>query len=339
MADDASPNMREERASGTTREERASGTTEHDALRTELRQVLGLAALSLAAAAKLAGIAASTLSAWMAGKYAGDNDRVAADVRKWLDSRRAGARARSVLPPVLGFVLTETADRFLDTLEHAQYVVDMVVIAGGAGVGKTTAARRYASENPNVWLLTCEPSIGSTHAMLDYLCTALNVAERSSNKRAHAVQKRLTSSEGLLIVDEAQHLTTQALDQLRSIHDQAGVGIALIGNEEVYGRLDGGGRVAKFAQLTSRIGMKATRVRPTAKDVDALLDAYGVAGARERGLLRDVARRPGALRGMVKTLRLAHMLAAGAEAEAMTADHILAAKARLTRVDDAGDAP
>jgi hypothetical protein len=300
--------------------------------------MLGVAELSLAAAAKASGIASSTLSAWLSGKYAGDNDRVAADVRRWLDSKRAGARARAVLPPALPFVLTRSAEMFQDVLAHAQYVVDLVVICGGAGVGKTTAARRYAVDNPNVWLLTAEPTISSPHAMLEYLAAVLNVQERAANKRSQAIVKRLLGSEGLLIIDEAQHLTTQALDQLRTIHDLAHIGLALVGNEEVYGRLDGGGRVAKFAQLTSRIGMKATRARPAAADIDALLDAYGVTGGAERKLLREVARLPGALRGMLKTLRLAHMLAIGAEAEAPTAEHIIAAKKRLTRVDDVGEA-
>lgn len=38
---------------------------------------------------------------------------------------------------------------------------------------------------------------------------------------------RLRDILGLLVVDEAQHLTTKALEGLRSLHDATGTGLAL----------------------------------------------------------------------------------------------------------------
>src|ERR1035437_1267786 len=49
---------------------------------------------------------------------------------------------------------------------------------------------------------------------------------------------------GLLVIDEAQHLSVAALDQIRSIHDATDLGIALVGNQQVYARLTGGNRAA-----------------------------------------------------------------------------------------------
>ena len=42
---------------------------------------------------------------------------------------------------------------------------------------------------------------------------------------------------------------------MRCISDESGVGIALVGNDEVYTKMKGSGR-ADFAQLFSRIGMR-----------------------------------------------------------------------------------
>ena len=45
------------------------------------------------------------------------------------------------------------------------------------------------------------------------------------------IADRVRGTHGLLIVDEAQHLDTRALEVLRGLHDQAGIGLALMGNE------------------------------------------------------------------------------------------------------------
>lgn len=313
----------------------------HDALRAELRGAMTAAGLSIAATAKLAGVAASTLSAWLAGSYRGDCARVAADARRWLDGRRAQARVRAAAQAAVGYVATRTARVFAATLEHAQYVVDVVVISGGAGVGKTTSCEHYAANNPNVWLMTAQPSVSSAYGMLERLCAVVGVTEKSVSRRSDAIARKLRGSEGLLIVDEAQHLSMPALDELRqTVHDIGGIGLALVGNEEVYTRLNGGAQTAKFAQISSRVGMGARRPKPLVADIDAILDAYGVAAADARELLRGVAAKPGALRGLVKTLRLARMVAGedDADGDGLSARAVKAAWKRLTHDDSVGEA-
>ena len=59
----------------------------------------------------------------------------------------------------------------------------------------------------------------------------------------------------MIIIDEAQHLTVRALNHIRCLADESGIGICLIGNEDVYSKLKGTGK-ADFAQLFSRIGMR-----------------------------------------------------------------------------------
>ena len=67
---------------------------------------------------------------------------------------------------------------------------------------------------------------------------------------------RVNGVRGLLIVDEAQHLSLRALETLRALHDATGAGLALMGNAVVYARLTGGRRAAEFAQLFSRVGKR-----------------------------------------------------------------------------------
>ncbi|MDA8049026.1 MAG: AAA family ATPase [Rhodospirillales bacterium] len=301
--------------------------TEGAGLAERVRGAVAAEKLTVGEAAKLAGLGESTLAAWLSGTYAGNNERVAQKLEIWLGTQAGRMKVKREMPAI-PYAATPTAEMIEGALEHAQMVPDVVVITGGAGVGKTVACRHYAGSHPNVWLLTAEPSLSSAYAVLDYLGEVTGVAESAAQKRSRAIAGRLAGTAGLLIVDEAQHLSTGAIDQLRAIHDRADVGLALAGNEQVWSRLDGGGRKAEFAQLFSRVGMRVAALRPTAKDVAAILNTAGVTGTKERGLLNAIARKPGALRGMAKVLRVARMVAAGA-GEEMGEAHLEAAWARI----------
>ena len=301
----------------------------YNTLRERLRIEAETQALSMAAVARLAGVGESTLSAFNAGNYSGNNARVADKVTVWLNDQDARARSRSVSAPPIPFTRTRTTEAFLGALEHAQTGPDMAVLVGGAGVGKTTAANRYQETHSNVFMITAEPSLSSSYAVLDYLGDVLGVAEVAAQKRSRAISTRLRGTQGLLIVDEAQHLSIGAIDQLRAIHDRAQIGMALLGNEEVWSRIDGGGRKAQFAQLFSRVGMRVITPRPTPLDIEAILDAAEVLDRDQRGLLRVIAGKPGALRAMVKTLNLARKAALGAD-EPLSVKFINAAWQRLS---------
>jgi DNA transposition AAA+ family ATPase len=306
-------------------------------LREEMRSAMKLRRVNMPSAAmQMADVGYSTLQSFMAGKYKGDNYRLADEVRKWIAMSAAAAERHAVIP-ARKFVATPTGKVFLATLQHAQLMPDIVTISGGAGVGKTEAAREHARNHANVWIATARPSVSAPHSMLDMLCRVTGVHEATASRRNTAIVRRVTGTQGLLIVDEANHLTTPALDELRSIHDEAEIGLALMGNEEVYSRLEGGGRRAEFAQLFSRVGMRARRGRPLLGDIDALLDAAGIDGAAERKLLRGIATKPGALRGAMKCLAIAQMLAADDEAPIATS-HIALAWARLSDNAPVGEA-
>jgi DNA transposition AAA+ family ATPase len=112
-------------------------------------------------------------------------------------------------------------------------------------------------------------------------------------------------------------------------YDLADVGMALMGNEAVHARLEGGARAAQFAQLFSRVGMRLARPRALKGDIEQLMDAWDIAGKGERALLVCAAKRPGALRNVTKVLRMAHMLAGADGAEAVAEPHIKMAWDRL----------
>lgn len=284
--------------------------------------------ITQAQVAREAGISSAVLSQALAGTYPGDVEKVAAKLAAWLDARRE--RAQSGLPPAAGFVSTPTAGRIMAALAYAQMAGDVAVIYGAAGVGKTMAAQQYAASRPAVWMATMSPGHAGVTACLEEVALAVGIRDvpQAPAKILREVAARVRGTGGLIVVDEAQHLGVAALDALRAIHDATGIGLALLGNDMVYGRMTGGSRAAYLDRLFSRIGRRLRVAAATQEDVAAVAAQYG-ANASWRAV-RDVALKAGfgALRALTKTLRLAAMMAQAA-GEQLAEAHVAAARREL----------
>lgn len=299
-----------------------------DRLRGDARAILTGEKLSQRAVADEANIPAGTFNAWLTGSYKGDNARVGADVARWLESRRERNRIKAIVPMAPSFIPTKTAQRIVNVFQYAQTLHDMGLIIGSPGTGKTCAIGYYQAANPNVFVATMEPAKSSTHHVLLELATVLRLPERSAVAISDAVVRKLKDRDALLIIDEAQHLKSAAIDQLRTIHDKAACGVVLVGNESIIGKLGDARRTPQLAQLYSRFGLRETLQRPANADIDALLKAWGVDDKEERSFLRLVAGKPGGLRALTKTMIAAGAMAAGND-EPRTLAHLKDAWSRV----------
>lgn len=287
-------------------------------LRDDVRAILALRdGPSQSAAAREIGISASVLNQWLKGTYPGDNDGVEIKIGQWVEAFHARRAREKMLPKAPGWIPMPTSERVLATLSYAQFAEDIVVIYGSAGVSKTETCLYYAHHNPNVWLATMTKATASVVPALEEIADAMDLGLSYSGaaRLQRAIIKRIRGTFGLLIVDEAQHLNIQALDEIRALHDATGVGIALVGNEEVYASMTGGNRAAYLDRLYSRVGKKLHLRRATQGDVDALIKAWGMKERECIEYCRAIAAKPGGLRGLTKTLRLASMFAVGARRE------------------------
>lgn len=308
-----------------------------DEIRAKLRAVLEAEGITITDVSRLSGINYTTLHAWNAGSYAGRNDVQAEKVERWLNTRAMAVQTRALVPPPPEFILTRSAEDFIGLFQLAQHLPDMVMITGAPGLGKTMAANAYQSQASNVFLITAQPCHSTVRMFLDAVAHALGLLNVSSSERiARQIVHKLSGIQGLLIIDEAQHLSSQVMDQLRSFHDLAEVGIALVGNEHVTTRIDGFSRSTQYAQLHSRIGARVRRAKPLMKDIDTLVARWEIAGEAERKLLRVIGQKPGALRGLTKCLRMALRLASVQGGSALTEANILMAWQQLGNETPAG---
>lgn len=206
------------------------------------------------------------------------------------------------------FVETETSKQILNALTYAMVNNDLAVIYGWPGLGKTRTISHFVEHIENaksghVWLCTISPSVKTVVPMLGAIGEAVGVVARRTGARElfdRICSRLATTKRCLLVIDEAQHLDQDALEEIRAIHDSSGAGIALVGNDLVYKRL------VKHPQIHSRIGLRLPLPRPLEADVQALVVARVGKAADDSAieLLEEIATLPGALRLVVKVLEV-----------------------------------
>lgn len=282
--------------------------------------------LSQTAMAKEIGISGTAMSQWLNGNYPADPTGLEQSIARWVDAYRERQLQAQALPAAPAWVSTPSAERVIAALGYAQVAGDIAIVYGGAGLGKTTAIEHYQISSPNVWHATMTSATPGVVPALEEVADAVGLREIGGGaaKVQRAIIRRIQGTQGLLVIDEAQHLGVAALDAMRALHDTTGIGLALVGNEAVYARMTGGNRAAYLDRLFSRIGKRVRLVRPTQADVSALIDAWSIQPRACRQLLQDIAAKPGGLRGLTKVLRLASMFARGADRE-VSCDDIRAA--------------
>ncbi|EEI0027151.1 AAA family ATPase [Salmonella enterica] len=265
--------------------------------------------------AKETGLSDATISAFRKGKYKGDNASVSESLIAWYGNWQR----RNTLPERPQFVETQTVKELRDLFQSVRVMGCINVIVGAPGVGKTVTARDYCS-NPNTWMITLSPAHSSVTECLLELADALGLKDVSKNKGdlSRAIRRKLTGVQGLLIVDEADHLGVEGLEQLRAIQDASGVGMVLIGNPQGLSRAS---RYGDLVRLFSRIARAKQLKKAKIADVKAIANAWGITGENELAVMQAIAEKPGALRVLTHTLNQA-WIAANGEGSRLTEKHI-----------------
>jgi DNA transposition AAA+ family ATPase len=260
--------------------------------------------------ARHSGIPSGTLSQFGVGSYKGDNERVARDVFRFRQHLATQAEIDVEAPDIPGYFPTPTSKQIISLLSWAQRG-RITAIAMGPGTGKTKAIQHYQDSVSNVWVMTASPSTSTLSHMQREVLAALGERELigAASNLSRRICSKLQHSKGLLVFDEAQHLHLRTVEEIRAWHDKTAIGIALVGNQTVISRLEGGGRSAAYAQLFSRIGMRMERNLPLPDDARALAEAWGLEDGPMTNFVMRQAMFPGGLRTVTMMLELATMIA------------------------------
>lgn len=262
---------------------------------------------------KYSGVPNSTISQWYNGTYPSDLSAINTKMENWLDAYEEDVAAPQMLNTDV-FVETQISKKIWMALQFAQSQSDVVAVTVPSGFGKTHTLEQYKSTKPHVHLVTMSPNSKKPHGMLMELARKLGVHQNNATKMVHPIGKKLerVGNGTLLIMDEAQNLETDAINQVRHFADIYKCGIALVGNNEVYQRLTASHDGPSHAQIKSRMAMVVNDDRLTTSDINMVLNAWSIDDPDMRKFLTGICRKDGAFRQAEKTLQLANIIATGA---------------------------
>lgn len=225
--------------------------------------------------AKMAKINQTTLNIIIAGKYP-------SAPTKWLEIaidtiRRMGDRERDVRRTP--FVETTVYQAVQAACHRAHLYKNFSVVSAFVGTGKTTAVKQYRDTHANVILVEADPDMNAG-VLVNMLAELSNAVVHRSNKysrgtkaeKMRAIIAALSGTDSLLILDEAETVTTQCLEYVRRISDKAGVGVVLSGTERLKPMIkDPHGR---FGQISSRVSFWPPVIQGiTERDAHAITEA------------------------------------------------------------------
>jgi hypothetical protein len=212
--------------------------------------------LSQADIARGIGMSPATISNFLNRKDVGDLAGLAAALKAYVE--REEARDDGTLLK-LPFVETRQAREVMKAVGFCHKFGQLAALIGGSGWGKSRTIQEIVSQDRSIILIRAW-NIGD-RAVLQKLCEAIRVHETGTK---YALMKRvlarLTGSGRCIIVDEAHTLCFTALDALRHVYDETGVGMLLVGINDLKRHLIGTSE--KFEQLASRVSGRIYELPP-----------------------------------------------------------------------------
>lgn len=306
-----------------------SDIAEWSRTRSEIRDLAKRSGWSMGEVQRRSGVTSATMSTWYAGKSRGSYPNTTSELRRFLASYSEQEDAAVMLLQEPGYVETPTARQVMQTLVYAQALAGMAIVTLGSGMGKTTVVRQMIRTRPHTWHVVMSPASRKVPAMLRAIASAVDAPTAHPGQLEVLIGERLQRNgrKTLLMVDEAQYLDDDAVNQLRKFNDVNECGIVLLGNEDAFKRWAEKKPKPGYGQLHSRFDDRLRMLKPQAGDIEAYLAAWGITDPAVVQLLTKIGHQPGALRQINKTIRIAGTIA-GPQSRAISFEDVRQAWSR-----------
>jgi DNA transposition AAA+ family ATPase len=260
---------------------------------------------TLAMANQIPGLTVNALERWIGGQR---EKEVTKKLSDWIADMDAEIAAREG-----SFVQTPSTALMVQAIEQARAPQGpegrrgVALIYGFSGTGKSAMAEWLERLDENVIRVL------ASGEQRTYVQLLRAVVEKITGYGGHAavgenldkcIARKLPAGSAL-IFDHAHLIPLGVMEELLAFPDEYGIALVFIGNTGGYNKLMN----AKMAQITSRVAGAYINVGlPSEEDVDALLEAWGVAGRQERKCCVDIGRQDGGLRYLSNTVREARKI-------------------------------
>lgn len=215
-------------------------------LRKEFKTFLEVNDLKQAHVARSLGLSPAVISQWLKGEYKGDNETLEKKISQFM----ANFNIKRV----------EVQEEIVKTrdLVSAHFVMDeavvgreMAVLYGNPGTGKSVAVKEWVKEHPEAILIEVIPGM-RVKSLLQEIARKLGIdANAKAEELVVQISKEFKRRDGVLVIDEAEHLSVTALENVRRIWDFSRVPIILVGTYGLIKNLKG--NRGELLQLYSRI--------------------------------------------------------------------------------------
>lgn len=237
-------------------------------LRTELQSYMKDHNYSMTQTSRGLGISTSAISQWLKSAYNGDNERIDRQVSDYLVRENEKTQFRSLEIP---FVMTNNAKIIFKVARTCHLYKKMGMIYGASGLGKTVAGREYALKHPDTIYIHANRSF-TPKVLFRKLSKELGYAGKGYvAELLDEIIDKIKDSGRLIIVDQANFLNVTSLHLLRTLYDEASIGIILLGTEELYWNIKG--QKEEYAQVYTRITVPVKLGKWKADDCKQVINA------------------------------------------------------------------
>lgn len=253
-------------------------------------------------AAQQIGVSPATISAVMNGQWEKLKEEM---LRRIADKvRPVGSEEWAVVDTT---ALQEMHMIFRDMKEDA----GCIWITGEAGSGKSTAARLYAEEHKEVFVILCSEDMHRSHFVHDIAdAIGLRSAGMTTRQTLHAAAQHLATMERpLLIFDEGDKCSDSVFHYYINLYNllEDRCGMVFLSTDYIEKRMRAGLRCGKrgYKEINSRIGRKFFALSSTSPhDVAAICTANGITQHKtQASIIREVEQFDYDLRRVKKSVR------------------------------------
>ena len=212
----------------------------------EVKEFLTKNGLTQSILARSLGVSTSAISQYLKAIYKGDVVGLEVKINDFMNNYKNKENVKAL-------EVVQTAD-----LKMTHFILDeciigseMSIIFGKAGCGKTTAIKEYIRTHPEAILIEAIPGM-QIRSVLSSICEKIGLNSTSNSETMIVdIAKTFKRRESILIIDEAENLTTKTLEAIRRIWDFCQVPTAFVGTPALLNNLKG--RNGELLQLYSRI--------------------------------------------------------------------------------------
>ena len=248
----------------------------------------------------------SDLEAWIAGKRSTETTRALsswfADIDEEIEKLNGD------------FFMSPLAEQFINAFERAREpkgsdgARGVAMIYGASGTGKSVTGKWASRMDNNVVYVQADGERRTWTGLLTGVAESMRyVGLPAVGEKLREFILRKIAPGGLFIFDHAQLISQGVMEQLLVFPDEHQIALAFIGNTKGYKSF----KNAKLAHISSRIRGSIVFVEiPGEGDIDALMEARGVGGRKEREFCLMIGMQDGGLRyldnAIFETRKIAH---------------------------------